>query len=234
MGFYQEWSEGRRIVFGILLTVCIVGVIGSGCARLPYTTRTIQEDERVVVTLQKEIERRAYSHPVQLSPAEWESLLRGFSIREQQRLPLRWFQEETPPKILFRDDEVRLLAPYLAEGMQHVKPDERTHFELRMPGFNPRYNWNVLAGWVGVQDPYLYLTIDYFHVQIPKSKSDVYDADHVSSPPPPPREYILYFEPGRFWSRDERGKRGVEFRRFLKSGEAGQRQRPQPPSVGAP
>lgn len=229
-GQRKRWQT----VVGMLVAAGMVWLIGSGCARLPYTTRTIHEDERVVVTLQKEVERRTYSHPVQLSAADWESLLRGFSIREQQRLPLRWFQEEAPPKTLFRDDEVRLLAPYLAEGMRHVKPDERTHFEVRMPGFNPRYHWDVLAGWVAVQDPYLRLTIDLFHVQVPKRRSDVYDADYVATPPPPPREYILYFEPGRFWTRDEKGRRGVDYRRYLKSGEAGQGSTPRLTPAGAP
>jgi hypothetical protein len=192
----------------------------TGCARLPYTTKTVQEDERVVVTVQKEVEPREYTHPVQVSSTELASILRGFSIREQQRLPLRWFAEEVPPKPLLREDEVQVLAPYLADALQQLGPNDRAHFEVRNPGNNPRYRRNIVAGWVAVREPYLYLKVEYFHNQIPIRKSDTYDYNYPT-PPPNPKNYILYFEPGRFWIADDKETRGVDYRQFLKSGEAG-------------
>jgi hypothetical protein len=73
---------------------------------------------------------------------------------------------------------------------------------------------------MAVRDPYLYLTIEYFHTQIPVRQSDNYDSNYPL-PPPTPKEYILYFEPGRFYSSDDKRVPAVEFRQFLKSGEAG-------------
>ncbi|MCE3224328.1 MAG: uncharacterized protein K0S58_2508 [Nitrospira sp.] len=73
---------------------------------------------------------------------------------------------------------------------------------------------------MAIREPYLYLTIEYFHTQIPIRKSDVYDYNYPT-PPPTPKNYILYFEPGRFWVTDDKNIRAVEFRQFLKSGEAG-------------
>lgn len=191
-----------------------------GCARLPYTTNTIHEDQRVVVTVQRDVPPQTYTHPVQLTSADLTGLLRGFSIREQQRLPLRWFAEEQPPKPLFREDDLHALAPYLAQGFQRVGPNDRVHFEVRNPGFNPAYGRDTIAGWMAVRDPYLYLTIEYFHTQIPVRQSDNYDSNYPL-PPPTPKEYILYFEPGRFYSSDDKRVPAVEFRQFLKSGEAG-------------
>ena len=207
----------RRGVWGLALV--LVWAL-AGCARLPYTTRTIHEDQRVVVAVQRDVQPQTYSHPVQLTSAELTSLLRGFSIREQQRLPLRWFSEEQPPKPLFREDDLQALAPHLAQGFQQVGPNDRVHFEVRNPGFNPVYGRDTIAGWMAVRNPYLYLTIEYFHTQIPVRKSDDYDSNYPL-PPPTPKEYILYFEPGRFYTSDDKRVPAVEFRQFLKSGEAG-------------
>lgn len=212
--------DWRRAGMLTLALAWATGFTMTGCARLPYTTKTIHEDERVVVNVQQEVEPRAYTHPIQVTGTDMAGLLRGFSIREQQRLPLRWFAEEVPPKPLFREDELQALAPPLAAALQQLGANERAHFEVRGPGFNPRYRRDVVGGWVAVREPYLYLTIEYFHSQIPTRKSDVYDYNYPT-PPPTSRNYILYFEPGRFWVTDDKGARAVEFRQFLKSGEAG-------------
>ena len=218
----EETVGGGWVRLGrcVLVIIGTVELMVTGCARLPYTTKTVQEDERVVVTVQKEVEPREYTHPVQVSSTELASILRGFSIREQQRLPLRWFAEEVPPKPLLREDEVQVLAPYLADALQQLGPNDRAHFEVRNPGNNPRYRRNIVAGWVAVREPYLYLKVEYFHNQIPIRKSDTYDYNYPT-PPPNPKNYILYFEPGRFWIADDKGARAVEYRQFLKSGEAG-------------
>ena len=210
----------QRVVLLGLTLVWAAGLTMPGCARLPYTTKTVHDDERIVVNVQQEVESRSYTHPIQLSGAEVAGILRGFSIREQQRLPLRWFAEEVPPKPLFREDEVQALAPYLAEALQQLGTNERAHFEVRGPGNNPRYARDVVAGWLAVRDPYLYLSVEYFHTQIPIRKSDTYDYNYPL-PPPTPKSYILYFEPGRFWLTDDKGIRAVEYRQFLKSGESG-------------
>ncbi|WHZ14143.1 MAG: hypothetical protein OJF52_000978 [Nitrospira sp.] len=231
-------EKGRKGLSGRRLWLLAVAAAWSveftaGCARLPYTTKTIHEDERVVVTVQQEVEATAYTHPVQLTGTELASLLRGFSIREQQRLPLRWFAEELPPKPLFREDELQALAPHLADGLQKLGVNERAHFEVRAPGFNPDYGRDTIAGRVAVREPYLYVTIEYFHNQIPIRKSDLYDYNYPL-PPPTPKNYILYFEPGRFWISDDKGRRGVDFRQFLRSGEAGPSRAPQPSPPAAP
>jgi hypothetical protein len=212
-------KSDRRGVW-ILASVLVWALAAAGCARLPYTTKTIHEDQRVVVAVQRDVQPQTYTHPVQLTGAELTSLLRGFSIREQQRLPLRWFAEEQPPKPLFREDDLHVLAPYLAQGFQQVGPNDRVHFEVRNPGFNPAYGRDTIAGWIAVRDPHLYLTIEYFHTQIPVRKSDDYDSNYPL-PPPTPKEYLLNFEPGRFYTSDDKRVPAVEFRQFLKSGEAG-------------
>lgn len=212
-------AHGERSHPAVLTIVCLlVGLIAGGCARLPYTTQVVHEDVRVAVKLQQEAKPANYTHPVQLTSQELSAILRGFSLREQKRLPLRWFAEELPPKKIFREDEVLVLAPYLADALQKAGTGERVYFELFDPGLNPRYDREVTAGWVAVREPFFHLTIEYFHTQQPTTKSSPYDFNYPT-PPPEPRSYVLYFEPGRYWVLDQvSGNRAVDFRGFLKSG----------------
>ncbi len=210
----------RRASSGLaLLTWLVAGLVLGGCARLPYTTKVLHQDRRVVINAQEELDHPAYTHPAQLSPSDVAGILQGLSAREQQRLPLRWFAEEVPPKAVFRADEIETLAPYLSDALAKVGPDERVHFEVIGPGFNPRMDKDSLSGWVAVRDPYLYVTLEYFHAQVPTRTSDLYDYNYPT-PPPLPKQYLLYFEPGRFWVTDQNGRRAVEYRAFLKSAPA--------------
>ena len=207
--------NGRRQSAAMLVAVLVL--VGLGCARIPYTTTVVHEDQRVAVRLQREITPAGYTHPVQITPQQVAAILRGFSLREQQRLPLRWFAEETPPKKLFREDELQVLAPQLADALQKVGSEERVYFEIFAPGMNPRYQRDVTGGWVAVHDRLLQLTIDYFHVQQPVTQSDPYDYNYPT-PWTPEKTYLLYFEPGRFYVTDPKtDRRGVDFREFLKT-----------------
>ncbi len=194
-----------------------LATVAVGCARLPYTTTVIEDSERVSVVFQHEVEPAGYSHPVHVTTAEVTAILRGFSLRHQKTLPLRWYAEEEPPRLLFREDEIHLLAPHLSQAFQRVGPDERIRFEVRAPGLNPAASRDVTAGWVAIREPFLYVTIEQFHAQIPIRKSDQYDYNYPT-PPPLPGSYLLYFEPGRFWMVDRSGTtRGLDYRGFLKS-----------------
>ena len=199
----------RLVIFLFVICWC------SACARLPYTTKVVHEDRRVIITLQQELDSPAYSHPAPLGRAELIDILQGFSFRPKQRMPLRWFAEENPPKPIFRQDELEVLTGPLSEGLQAAHPGERVHFELRAPGFNPNVRRDVVGGWVAVREPYFYLTLEYEHVQLPTRKSDPYDYN-FPTPPTPPADYLLYFEPGRFWVADQRGTPALEYREFLK------------------
>mgnify|MGYP001611030264 FL=1 len=212
--------QGRVFIFWrMVLCVAVIGV-SSSCARLPYTTKVVHEDARVVVALQQEVDASVYSHPAQLGPAELTDILQGFSFRPKQRMPLRWFAEENPPKPVFRPDELGALAGRLSEGLRAAGPGERVHFELRAPGLNPTVRRDVVGGWVAVREPYLYLTLEYVHVQIPTRNADLYDYNYPT-PPPPPAEYLLYFEPGRVWVADQQGVSALDYRAFLKAPKIG-------------
>ncbi len=200
----------------VVLAVVIGGLIATGCARLPYQTTVLYQGQRAAVVLQQEVAPARYSHPAQLRADELTSILRGFSIREQQRLPLRWFAEERPPDRLFHEDELLVVTPLLAEGLQKAGPEERVHFSLFAPGQNRSESRTVTSGWVAVRGSYFYLTVEYLHAEVPIRSLDAYYPNNPSLPPLP-GAYLLFFEPGRYWVMEHGGARALEFREFLKS-----------------
>lgn len=197
------------MALGLLLLSC-------SCARLPYTTKVVHEDARVVIVLQQEIDAQPFSHPVQLSGEELTTILERFSFRPKKRMPLRWFAEEDPPKPVFRHDELEALTGRLSEGLRGAAPGERVHFELRGPGLNPSARHDVVGGWVAVREPYLYFALEYEHVQVPSHKFDPYDYNYPTPPQLSPG-YLLYFDPGRFWVVDQKGVPALNYREFLKA-----------------
>lgn len=199
-----------------LLILALGPLVLQGCARLPYTTQVIHQDRRVIVTLQREITPAAYSHPVQLNADEVMAILGAFSFREKQRLPLRWFAEEKPPKAIFRLDELEALTPFLAEALQKVGSQERVHFQVLAPGIDPASARDTTGGWIAVRGTYFHLTLEHYHAQFPVRGSDFQDMRYPAVPPEP-GSYLLYFEPGRFWVTDPvSDERAVQYREFLK------------------
>lgn len=207
----QWWAMAQAVIL-------LLGLAGmEGCARLPITTKVVREDARVVVKLQQEVDRTIYSHPVKLGHQDMAAILKGFSLREDRGPLLRWYQEDVPPIPVFRDDEIDALVPSLAEALQGAKANERIAFEVLAPGNDPREEREVTAGWLVIKDPYFYLTIEFHHAQLPARKSMTYER-YYPTPPPAPKSFSLYFEPGRFWVLDKTfGERAVDFRSFLRS-----------------
>ena len=204
-------------VYGLLLSCLFLSVTSGGCARLPYTTSVVHEDRRVVVSLQRDPDAVPFTHPVQLRADELSAVLEGFSFREKQRLPLRWFAEEVPPKKIFRSDEMQAVVPFLVEGLAKAAPDERVYFQVLAPGMNPAAERDTTAGWIAVREPYLHLVLEHYHAQFPIRKSEQWDLRYPATPPEP-KTYLLYFEPGRFWETEPVSTRqAVQLREFLKT-----------------
>src|SRR5512146_2841363 len=116
----RRFSMGaeRHARWSAILALTMLGVTSmlfTGCARLPYTTKVVYEGPLVQVVLQQEVKPAGYSHPAQLTAQEVTAILRGFSLREEQQLPLRWFAEEALPKTILREDEFVLLSSYLVD-----------------------------------------------------------------------------------------------------------------------
>lgn len=170
-----------------------------GCARIPETTRVLQDDDRVLVAFETDLDAppRAHTTRTDISTERLTALLRGFSVRPHHAV----FADDTPPKKLFRERELEALVPALHEALLKVGFRERIRFEVLSPGRNPRYWRDVTGGWVKVRDHYLHLGVDYLHVEQPVRKADAYDRNYPT-PWAPEKNYTVYFEPERYYVVD--------------------------------
>ena len=76
------------------LLVAVLVLIGLGCARIPYTTSVVHEDQRVAVMLQREITPSGYTHPVQITPQQVAAILHG-----EKRVLKGAMREKQAPKM---------------------------------------------------------------------------------------------------------------------------------------
>lgn len=206
----SPWVGQQALMRAAIFSVVFL----SACARVPYETHVLYRDSRAAVILQREVEPARYAHPIRLGAIELASILRGFSVRRQERLPLRWFAEERRPDRLFREDEITLLTPFIAEGLKKAGADERVHFALFTPGNNRSDGRTVTSGWMAIGEKHLYLTVEYLRADVPIHSVDQYFPNNPNLPPAP-GSFLLFFEPGRYWVTDVNGARALEFREFL-------------------
>ncbi len=199
----RAMPTSTRISLWSILIWSSLGLTLDGCARLPETTRVLHDDDRVVVKFETDLDApaRAYTSPTDLSYDQLVVLLRGYSIRDESRMPIPLLAKDAPPRKLFREMELTALAPVLREALEKVGFRERIRFELLTPGRNPRYWRDVTGGWIKVRDHYLHLHVDYFHVEQPVRTMDAY---HRNYPTPwtPDQAYSVDFEPLRAYVTD--------------------------------
>jgi hypothetical protein len=178
------------------ILLSLLGVLPVGCARLPETTRTIQEDDRVLVKMETDLDAspEAPTAAKEISAVELTKLLRGFSVRPRPRFPLQMSIKDTPPRKLLPERELLAVVPALQEALHTVRPHERIRFDVFSPGRNPAYLRDVTGGWIKIRGRYFHLHVDYFHVEQPIRKIDAYFPNYPS-PWTPERSYDLFFEP---------------------------------------
>jgi len=93
----------------------------------------ILDDPRGTVSLQTMSDQSIQAtHPITLEPTLLAKLLRGIEIQDQEQ---RFFQKHlagrSPSLPVFSDDQIRFLAPLLAEGLRTATPDQRIEYLVR-------------------------------------------------------------------------------------------------------
>ena len=70
------------------------------------------------------------NHPINLDPNLLAQLLRGIEIQEQEHGLQRLITSTSSPVPVFSDDQIRFLAPLLAEGLRTATPDQRIEYRV--------------------------------------------------------------------------------------------------------
>jgi hypothetical protein len=119
--------------------VLVWALLLAGCAipQVPY--RSIYEDPVNYVRLEEddavlpEWPPSQHSHPKVFTADQIARVLNGMSVKEHRIWIQTWLQGEAPLMPAFKEEEVALLAPQLAEAFAAVKNNERVTFYLSQP-----------------------------------------------------------------------------------------------------
>ena len=125
-------SDSRSLLLALL---CLVG---AACGTTAQSGKILLDDPRGTVSLQTISDRSIQAnHPIDLEPALLTQLLKGMKIQDQDlghnhvngrmSMDAGPFYSSVP---VFSDDQIRFLAPLLAEGLRTATPDQSVEYRV--------------------------------------------------------------------------------------------------------
>jgi len=141
----------------------VAQVATTGCATsTPPPAGTVQWEEGLSqVRIDPQAGELPNTHPVRVTASEVATLLRGVRAGEHRN----WFHRLVSGGALkiraFRDDEIGVIAPPLAEALGKAGPADHVYFHLSEA--DPKGGELTTTGWVFVREPILYLLLSEVH-----------------------------------------------------------------------
>ena len=217
-------SSIRVSLGGWALGLMVLASWSTGCAsRAPVAAKPILDEGRNSVVIEQDRGNEPNSHPVQLTPAEVATLLRGVRTWERRNFIYRLASGEAPKKRAFRDEEIEQLARPISEALAKSAPNERVAFHLSRVTENGEEETS--AGWVYVREPILYLGLTEVHdrhAPIPdvskydRRMPDVPEQSGAFNVIFEPEEYLVDVVSGfRWWSAAQEEELQIRYRKAL-------------------
>lgn len=109
------------------------------CAVPTIPARVVYEDPTNFVRLEPdpyvlpEFPQSQHNHPLAISPGKVAATLKGILVREYRNSIQILIWGDAPWEPVFRDEEIRLLAPKIAEAFNKAQPNERVTYYLSHP-----------------------------------------------------------------------------------------------------
>ena len=115
----------------ISILLALVCIVGTACGITGPTGKIIFDDPRGTVSLQTMSDQSIQAnHPINLDPNLLAQLLRGIEIQEQEHGLQKLITSPSAPVPVFSDDQIRFLAPLLAEGLRTATADQRIEYRV--------------------------------------------------------------------------------------------------------
>jgi len=115
-----------------LLLLALVCLVCTACNTTAPTGKVLFEDPRGTVLL-KTIPDQSFqtSHPISLEPALLVQILKGIEIQDQERGLQKMLAGPSSSVPVFSEDQIRFLAPLLAEGLRKATPDQCVEYRVQ-------------------------------------------------------------------------------------------------------
>lgn len=128
---HSPQHSARKLSHSRSLLLALVCLVGTACGITGPTGKIIFDDPRGTVSLQTMSDRSIQAnHPINLDPNLIAQLLRGIGIQEQEHGLQKLITRPSAPVPVFSDDQIRFLAPLLAEGLRTATPDQRIEYRV--------------------------------------------------------------------------------------------------------
>jgi len=194
------WSRlPRGGSFLALFPHFLLWLLVAGCA-IPYVPyRTIYEDPVNYVRLEEddavlpEWPPGHHAHPKAFTVDQMTRLLKGMTVKDHRIWLQKLFQGEAPLVPAFKDEEVALLAPQLADAFAASTYNERVTFYLSQPQTSVK--WVISSGGMYVHGDQLHVLLGNWQIVygIP-TYGMIYDRRYPMRPTAA-KGFDLYFEP---------------------------------------
>lgn len=197
-------SQNVRRVAQVLLVAGLAFI--TGCTSVsPVPETVIHKAGLNQVHLEKDPDSVSNSHPVSLSQSEVGALLRGVRVWKQRNLIHRLYAGESERTRGFRNEEVKILAPALANALELASPDQRIYFHLsHVTEYGEE---ETTSGWVSIRGNLLYLTLSEIHDRhSPGADITKYDRVLPNVPEQAPA-FSVTFEPEEYVAKARSGWR---------------------------
>lgn len=103
----------------------LVCLVFAACNTTDQNTKVLFEDQRGTVSLQTMSDQSIQAtHPITLEPTLIAKILRGIEVQDQERGIQKLLAGSSSSVPVFSDDQIRFLAPLLAEGLRTATPDQ--------------------------------------------------------------------------------------------------------------
>ena len=116
----------------ISILLALLCLVVTACSMTGQTGKILLDDPRGTVSLQTMSDRSIQaSHPVALDQTLLAKILRGIEIQDQEHGIQKFLAGSSYSVPVFSDDQIRFLAPLLAEGLRTATPDQRIEYRVR-------------------------------------------------------------------------------------------------------
>ena len=113
----------------ISILLALLCLVGTACST---TGKIILDDPRGTVSLQTMSDQSIQAtHPITLEPTLLAKILRGIEIQDQEHGLQKYLAGPSSSVPVFSDDQIRFLAPLLAEGLRTAAPDQFIEYRVR-------------------------------------------------------------------------------------------------------
>ena len=183
------------------LLLALLCLAGTACGTIAPTGKILFDDPRGTVSLQTMSDRSIQAnHPINLDPNLLAQLLRGIEIQEQEHGLQKLISSSSAPVPVFSDDQIRFLAPLLAEGLRTATPDQSIEYRV-----NPTHKGSALespttetsAGSLYAYGRQLYVILSQVNYNQIRANMNVNDMSYQSHQPDSSgfQDYSLLFTP---------------------------------------